>query len=281
MLSPADAQGLRERDYNWTGLECQMVASDAFRRSEQRNLKVPTEAPPPAAKLRGTMLGRRWRADGRARLDSRLVQPEVDLDVDQHRYWSSVFGSGGKAPVADSFHRLLVEAHTQRSHHPNISGPAVGIHDDRQNCGSLMLRLASLVRVLRFGIVDRTGSADAAADPVDSVPETASLAGADPGTVSTTYPTVCSVANAAAIAWAIRRCQDAGKRVAHWGLWKNQTGRAHHRGLCAELGVGITHHHGRWYPLLRAEAGRIPLRRRELVGISTTATSTGFTGIVP
>ncbi len=61
----------------------------------------------------------------------RLIQPEVDLDVDHHRDRRFAVLHGRLELVLHyCFERLLVQSHAQRSHHARILRIAVRVDDD-------------------------------------------------------------------------------------------------------------------------------------------------------
>src|SRR3979411_2996526 len=93
-----------------------------------------------------------------------LVEPEVDLDGNQHVDGFPVFHGGLETPLLDCFDGLFIQAETERVRYFDVVSKPIWPDDNGQHARSLVLRFPRLFGIFRFGIENQFRSSDASAD---------------------------------------------------------------------------------------------------------------------
>src|SRR4051812_29670721 len=78
-----------------------------------------------------------------------LIKSEVHFYVNLHGYWLTIFAGGFKLPGSHGFHRLLVQAKSQRTLYADVSGTAIRSHHHPQHHSSLIFPFARFFRIIR------------------------------------------------------------------------------------------------------------------------------------
>src|SRR4029077_20889486 len=110
-----------------------------------------------------------------------LVEAEVYFHVELHRYRLAIFHGRLELPLPHGLNRLLVQAHTQSAGHAHVARMTIWSDNQPNDADALILRFASLFRVLRIGLVENSRRGNAAANVKDAATKSATGAWTNTG----------------------------------------------------------------------------------------------------
>jgi hypothetical protein len=82
------------------------------------------------------------------------VQVKIHFDRDLGRHRLSVLSGGLEFPAFDGIHCFFVQTFSHPADQSDMTGAAVGLHNESDDAGALVLRLPRLLGILRLRMKD-------------------------------------------------------------------------------------------------------------------------------